>query len=119
MSNAIRKTHAMRLVMASFLEAAPKPLAGADILNRQAIFAGTLYPVLARLEATGHLTSIWEDIDPREVGRPRRRFYKLTPTGRRFAQECAHELEEQLGRMQGWQSHISRFYRGARHAFAL
>ena len=53
--------------------------------------SGTLYPLLARLEAAGWFTSEWEDVDPSEVGRPRRRLYKLhrhrptTSKGRLFS----------------------------------
>lgn len=43
---------------------------------------GSLYKALDRLERAGQLQSRWED--PREAaeaGRPRRRFYRLTPAG--------------------------------------
>ncbi|MET8848468.1 helix-turn-helix transcriptional regulator [Amycolatopsis sp. NPDC004625] len=43
--------------------------------------SGTLHPILARLESLGWLESHWENADPRAEGRPRRRYYKLSPDG--------------------------------------
>ena len=37
---------------------------------------GSVYPILARLEAAGWVESYWESEHPHE-GRPRRRFYRL------------------------------------------
>jgi DNA-binding PadR family transcriptional regulator len=45
---------------------------------------GTLYKALARLEASGLLSSRWEDAAAAE-GRPRRRLYELTAEGARAA----------------------------------
>jgi PadR family transcriptional regulator, regulatory protein PadR len=42
---------------------------------------GTVQPILARLESQGWVRSRWEDRDPHEAGRPRRRYYRLTPDG--------------------------------------
>jgi DNA-binding PadR family transcriptional regulator len=51
-------------------------------LSRAAgLASGTIHPILARLERAGWLESRWEDVDPREQGRPRRRYYQLTPDG--------------------------------------
>lgn len=40
----------------------------------------TVYKILERLEGTGLVTARWEELAP-EANRPRRRLYKLTPTG--------------------------------------
>jgi len=46
--------------------------------------SGTIYPALRRLESLGLVTSGWEKDDKaRKEGRPRRRYYELTPDGRR------------------------------------
>ncbi len=45
------------------------------------IKSGTLHPILARLETLGWVDSRWEDIEPAEAGRPRRRYYRLSPRG--------------------------------------
>jgi DNA-binding PadR family transcriptional regulator len=43
---------------------------------------GTLYKALDRLAQAGYLTSRWEDPQTAATeGRPRRRFYLVTPTG--------------------------------------
>jgi PadR family transcriptional regulator PadR len=49
---------------------------------RQLTAHGTLYKALARLEQGGMLTSSWEDPGPAEAEhRPRRRLYRVTPSG--------------------------------------
>jgi PadR family transcriptional regulator, regulatory protein PadR len=69
-----------------------EPLSGAAIARETQIGSGTLYPLLARLEEAGWLTSEWEAIDPREAARPRRRFYKLTAYGASSAQSELRKL---------------------------
>ena len=54
---------------------------GAEIARQTALFTGTLYPLLLRLEGAGWLSSEWEAGDPKELGRPRRRFYSVTAKG--------------------------------------
>ena len=66
----------------AFLENSSHELAGADVRKRSGLASGTLYPILLRLESAGWLVSRWEAIDPVSVGRPRRRLYRLTPSGR-------------------------------------
>lgn len=43
--------------------------------------SGTVHPILARLEGLGWVSSEWEDVDPSDAGRPRRRHYRLTAAG--------------------------------------
>jgi PadR family transcriptional regulator PadR len=44
---------------------------------------GTLYKALDRLERAGHVESRWEEPDfAAEAARPRRRFYRITASGR-------------------------------------
>jgi DNA-binding PadR family transcriptional regulator len=62
-------------------------LSGADIHKLTHISSGTLYPILIRFEKAGWFTSEWEDVDPSEEGRPRRRLYRITPTGLTKANE--------------------------------
>jgi DNA-binding PadR family transcriptional regulator len=42
---------------------------------------GSIYPILARLEQIGWMTSEWEPGDDPAVRGSRRRFYQLTPNG--------------------------------------
>ena len=56
---------------------------GFDIMDVTGLPSGTIYPALRRLEALGLVSSDWENDDrARREGRPRRRYYELTPTGK-------------------------------------
>jgi len=52
--------------------------------------AGSVYPILERLERAGWVASVWED-DPARSG-PRRRLYELTTDGRAAAQASLGRL---------------------------
>jgi DNA-binding PadR family transcriptional regulator len=67
-------------------------LAGADIMKAAGLSSGTLYPILIRLEKAGMLESHWETARPEDLGRPRRRFYRLTSSGAEFARGALGEL---------------------------
>ncbi len=74
-------------VLEAFLESPTQELAGTDVQKRGKLASGTLYPILLRLESAGWFVSRWEAVDPVHVGRPRRRLYRLTPTGLARASE--------------------------------
>lgn len=74
-------------VLHAFMNAQTE-LSGADFINHYGMFSGTLYPILRRLEEAGWIRGFWEDIDPTIVGRPRRKFYKLTVVGEREARQA-------------------------------
>jgi DNA-binding PadR family transcriptional regulator len=88
-----KQIHAVRMslqtlkVLEPFLENPADEYSGADLLQRCRLASGTLYPILLRLESAGWFVSRWESIDPSRAGRPRRRFYRVTPTGLRRAGE--------------------------------
>lgn len=75
------------------------PLSGADIAKSTKLKSGTLYPLLLRLEEAGWLRSEWEVGDPRELGRPRRRFYQVTGVGAAHAKQAATEHASLYGRL--------------------
>jgi hypothetical protein len=55
---------------------------GLEIVNAEGIRSGTVYPILARLEKAGWVTSNWEDANvAAQQHRPPRRYYRLTGTG--------------------------------------
>lgn len=54
---------------------------GLELIKQTGVQAGTLYPILIRLEGNGWLESHWEHIDPVAAGRRPRRYYLLTPFG--------------------------------------
>ncbi len=91
-----RLTLASLKVLRVFLESPKQQLAGADIQKLGRVATGTLYPILLRFEAAGWLDSKWEDIDPKAAGRPRRRFYWLTPTGSARANEALRSLGNEV-----------------------
>ncbi len=68
-------------VLHAFVEAGNRELSGADVADRTAILSGTLYPILIRFRSAGWLKDRWEDDEPVELGRPKRRYYKLTAAG--------------------------------------
>jgi PadR family transcriptional regulator, regulatory protein PadR len=65
---------------------------GFDIIDHTGLPSGTVYPSLASLDQRGYVTASWEDGRVAEAeGRPRRRYYRLTPEGE-------HALTEALER---------------------
>ena len=71
----------------AFLESPSDEMSGSDVQKRSGLASGTLYPILLRLESAGWFVSRWEAVDPASVGRPRRRLYRLTPSGLARASE--------------------------------
>jgi len=56
---------------------------GFEIMDLTGLPSGTVYPILRSFERNGWAISMWEsDGSAREEGRPRRRTYRLTSTGR-------------------------------------
>jgi DNA-binding PadR family transcriptional regulator len=68
-------------ILGALMGAPLKGFAGADLSKQTGIASGTLYPILFRLEKAGWLTSEWEDVNPSEIGRPRKRLYTVTSIG--------------------------------------
>jgi DNA-binding PadR family transcriptional regulator len=55
---------------------------GLQMIEATGLPAGTIYPIIARLERHGWLESWWEDpADHEAQGRPRRRYYRFTSGG--------------------------------------
>jgi PadR family transcriptional regulator PadR len=87
------------IVLGKFAANPAKALAGTDILKETGFLSGTLYPVLLRFERAGWLSSEWEEVEPNEVGRPRKRLYRLTALGARKTEEAFRELGMPAGRL--------------------
>lgn len=79
-------------VLRPFLENPRGELAGVDVMRASRLASGTAYPIMLRLERHGLLTSRWEEGDPVEMKRPRRRYYAITPRGAAIAREALAEL---------------------------
>jgi len=72
---------------------------GFEILEVTGLRAGTVYPILRRLEEKGMVDSSWEEAErARAEGRPARRNYRLTPEGQQLAVE-SEDRYPGLGRM--------------------
>lgn len=84
-----RMTLPTQLVLRAMLEEPTQPKYGLQICQASGLATGTIHPILARFEKLGWLESEWEEADPREQGRPRRRYYWLTPDG---AERARHAL---------------------------
>ena len=74
-----------QLVIRTLLYEPTREMYGLEICAAAELPSGTIHPILARLEQVGWLESHWEDVDPSEKGRPRRRYYRLTSDGAELA----------------------------------
>src|SRR5947209_12692942 len=97
MSDDVRLTQPALKVLRFLMETPRERRSGAEMSKATKVGSGTLYPMLALLEAAGWLTSEWEVIDPSETGRPRRRFYKLTAIGQNMARVALAKLQVSAG----------------------
>ncbi|MCB5293156.1 PadR family transcriptional regulator [Arthrobacter sp. SO3] len=86
MSVSLRKTPAMLDVLHA-LETKDE-VWGLKVVRDSGRPAGSVYPILSRLEAAGFVSSEWEPV-PEGEGQghpgPRRRYYRLTDEGAAFA----------------------------------
>ena len=103
MENEIRVSQQMLKVIKMLIERPQIPFSGADIGREAGLGAGTVYPLLQRMENAGWLKSEWEDVDPAEAGRPRRRHYKLTGRGQTLAAQALAEVQVAAGVL-AWRS---------------
>lgn len=118
MAGPIRVTGPLLDVLEAFLRAFDDD---ADELHGWAIMKATkrsgptVYGVLDRLEEMGWISGRWEDQNP-EANKPRRRFYRISPTGEPSARELLRERRPQALRpprraprpvLPGWQ-HVPR-----------
>lgn len=74
-----------RALLAILLEARGTWRHGYELARLAGIKSGTLYPLLIRLEAQGHLEAEWQQ--PDEPGRPPRHAYRLTASGTQLARD--------------------------------
>ena len=84
----IRMTTTTMRILDMLLSNLSDGLSGAEIAKGTHLMSGTIYPILHRLEKAEWLTVETEQIDPSSVGRPRRKFYRLTGNAQRTAWEA-------------------------------
>jgi len=87
----IRITLQVLRVLDALLEGGDDERYGFELSKITGLKSGTLYPILARLEAAGWLSSGWENPDD-STGRPRRRYYRLTGVGAEAARRHLADL---------------------------
>src|SRR4249919_3363301 len=96
----VRLSHQGLRILRAFLDALSEDiqaeLAGAELMRIARVSSGTLYPILLRFEKAGLLESRWERETPASLGRPRRRFYRMTRTGAQIAREALGELSPSI-----------------------
>jgi PadR family transcriptional regulator len=83
-----RMTEPTQRLLREFLNDPTAEKYGLEICKAVGYPAGTVHPLLYKFEELGWLESRFEEIDPSEAGRPRRRYYRLTPDGAEFARDA-------------------------------
>jgi PadR family transcriptional regulator PadR len=91
-----RMTFQTLLVLKVLANAPTEEHYGLEICREAGLPGGTIYPILARLEQAGWLSSAWETIDPVTAGRRPRRFYRLTPSGAEQARQALTKAQQAL-----------------------
>ncbi|HEX4754123.1 MAG TPA: helix-turn-helix transcriptional regulator [Candidatus Dormibacteraeota bacterium] len=81
----MRSSIATLQVLRTFFDDPASARYGVELMASSGLKAGTLYPILNRLELDGWILGRWEDIDESAAGRRRRRYYRLTGAGERQA----------------------------------
>lgn len=84
MEGDVRVTLQMLKLLEALMDGGPSDRYGFELSRVTGLKSGTLYPILARLESAGWLSSGWESAET--AGRPRRRYYRLTGAGEAAAQ---------------------------------
>jgi DNA-binding PadR family transcriptional regulator len=77
----MRLTLQVQLTVRALLGEPDRELYGLELVDATGLPPGTIYPIMARLEGAGWVTSRWEESGPEAMGRPRRRYYRLTADG--------------------------------------
>jgi len=91
-----RMTLQTQAVLAVLLDHPSADHYGLEISKRAKLPSGTIYPILARLQKAGWVTSSWEELDPQAEGRPARRLYRLTQSGAERARQAQAETVSRI-----------------------
>jgi PadR family transcriptional regulator, regulatory protein PadR len=91
-----REQASLRRVLRVLLEDPMAEHYGLEIGKAAGLVGGSLYPLLLRLEQAGILVSDWEEADPSEARRPRRRLYRLTSQGTEYARQALLDAQRSL-----------------------
>ena len=88
-----------QLVLRALLADPGREMYGREIMQAASLATGTVYPILARLQAEGWISVREETIDKRAEGRPARRYYKLTESGIENVAAAMARASSQLSRL--------------------
>ena len=83
-------------VLAAMLDDQSGQHFGYELMKQTQLLSGSIYPILARLENDGLLTSAIEEIDPKVEGRRARRYYTLTGHGIKTARDEVRQAQTAL-----------------------
>ena len=92
-----RITASVEQVLLLFLAEPTRERYGLEVARLARLPRGTLYRILMRMEEAGWLESAWEDVDPALAGRPARRLYRPTSSGREQAEGIRLRLAAAVG----------------------
>ncbi|GIH25135.1 hypothetical protein Aph01nite_34450 [Acrocarpospora phusangensis] len=101
-----RMTLQTQLVLRALLEDPTREMYGLEICHAAGLQPGTIHPILVRFEGIGWLESHFEDIDPHAAGRPRRRYYRLTPDGAEQAHKALAQAPTKIANLFGLRSRL-------------
>jgi PadR family transcriptional regulator, regulatory protein PadR len=82
----MRMTQSLERLLRTMMDDPSVPWHGYELMKKTKLASGTMYPMLARLEVQGLVSSAWE-VAPSVPGRPPRKYYQLTAAGVRIARE--------------------------------
>jgi DNA-binding PadR family transcriptional regulator len=60
---------------------------GYELTSMMNIQSGTLYPLLNQLQSQGFIHFEWEQVNPKEVGRPQRKLINVSTLGRQHLRD--------------------------------
>jgi DNA-binding PadR family transcriptional regulator len=86
-------------VLRTLTEHPTREFYGLEICAAAGLPSGTIHPILARLESLGWLASRWEEVDPQQAGRPRRRYYSLTTDGAMQARRALAQVDARAAKL--------------------
>lgn len=92
-----RLTEQTLQVLAALSKCNKNEVSGAEIARETKLSSGTLYPILLRLEQAKWLESRWEKESASELGRPRRRLYRVTALGVRSTTAAIRKMRAMIG----------------------
>ena len=93
----LRITTQVLKVLGALMSKPKAEISGADIARVTELQSGTIYPILMRLENANWVQSDWEDGNPHDLGRPRRRLYSMTAFGSKSARTAFREVTSAIG----------------------